>query len=315
MTRKIIPFVSGGSRTDTAVWLEALQAAMPYFSIVEINALDEPARRAAQVAIVADPAPSDLETLPNLKWVQSLWAGVEKIVADLPVSEMKIVRLEDPQMAKTMAEAVLAWTLYLHRDMPYYRRQQARGMWEPRPMCAAPDRTIGLLGLGKLGRAAAGKLRDQGFTVCGWSRSQATIEGVATYSGVEGMKSVLSNSDIIVILVPLTHETRDLLDEKAISTMKKGASLINFSRGAIIDDAALLSALDRGHLDHAVLDVFREEPLPRSSPYWSHPSVTVLPHISAPTTRATASKIAADNIARFFETGVIPKAIDRSRGY
>lgn len=312
---RIIPFVSRGSQAEVAVWLEALRNAMSGFGIDELDTLSQSARIEAEVAIVADPAPADLERLPNLRWVQSLWAGVERIVAELPESEMKIVRLEDPQMARTMAEAVLAWTLYLHRDMPRYRQQQMNGIWQDHPVRLPSERTIGLLGLGQLGRAAATKLLEQNFTVCGWSRTPSKIEGVTAHSGPVGLKAVLSNSDIIVILMPLTAQTRSLINADALSTMKKGACLINFARGAIIDDAALLSALDNGHLDHVVLDVFDQEPLARSSPYWSHPSVTVLPHVSAPTTRSTASAIAAANIARFYQTGDIPNAVDRSRGY
>lgn len=313
--RKIIPFVSRGSRDEVVGWLEALRSALPGFEIDELDALDPSALLEAEVAIVADPAPSDLQRLPKVRWVQSLWAGVERIVAELPDDEMKIVRLEDPQMARTMAEAVLAWTLYLHRDMPRYRRQQAESIWQQHPVCLPSERTIGFLGLGQLGRVAARVLLQRDFSVCGWSRTRSEIEGVATYSGPSGLEAVLSKSDIVVILMPLTGQTRRIINAKTLATMRRGAALINFARGALVDDSALVSALDTGHIDHAVLDVFDVEPLPASSPYWSHPSVTVLPHISAPTTRSTASKIAAGNIARFYETGVIPQAIDRSRGY
>lgn len=313
--RKIIPFVSRGGSAETAVWLEALRKAMPEFLVESLETLDHETCDAADVAIVANPAPADLQQLPNLRWVQSLWAGVERMVAELPTGDMKIVRLVDPQMANTMSEAVLAWTLYLHRDMPRYRIQQTEKIWRDHQVRRSSERTIGILGLGQMGRAAAAKLLQQGFVVCGWSRSQATIEGVATYSGPEGFDTVLSKSDIIVLLMPLTDRTRGLIDAKALSKTRGGGSLINFARGAIIDDGALLSALDSGQLDHAVLDVFAEEPLQDTSPYWAHPSVTILPHISAPTTRSTASKIAAENIARFFQTGEIPEFIDRSRGY
>lgn len=312
---KIIPFVSRGSRAEVAGWLEALRSAMPEFEIEELDALPDQARLETEMAIVADPDPSDLMRLPKLRWIQSLWAGVERIVAELPASEMKIVRLEDPQMARTMAEAVLAWTLYLHRDMPRYRRQQTERLWQQHTVRLPSERTIGFLGLGQLGRSAAQVLLGQGFTLCGWSRTPAFVEGVATHSGPDGFKAVLSKSDIVVILMPLTAQTRGLIDAGALSVMRQGACLINFARGPIVDEPALLSALDSGHIDHAVLDVFDEEPLSATSPFWSHPSVTILPHISAPTTRSTAAKIAADNIEGFFETGAIPQAIDRSRGY
>lgn len=313
--RKTIPFVSRGGRAEVAGWLEALRGAMPEFEIEELDTLPNPDRLDAEIAIVADPAPSDLEQLPNLRWIQSLWAGVERIVAEVPDNGMKIVRMEDPQMARTMAEAVLAWTLYLHRDMPRYRQQQMEKIWQQHPVRLPSDRVIGLLGLGQLGQSAARVLREQDFTICGWSRTPKTLEGIAIHSGPDGLKAVLSQSDIIIILMPLTDQTRGLIDADALSILRPGACLINFARGPIVDEAALLSALDNGHIGHAVLDVFDEEPLPPTNPFWSHPSVTLLPHISAPTTRSTAAAIAADNISRFFETGAIPQAIDRSRGY
>lgn len=310
-----IPFVARTDEDDRDAWLEALGSAMPACRIRPFSELSAEERGAASVAIVADPDPADLALLPELEWIHSLWAGVERIVAELPVDGPKIVRLEDPQMAKTMAEAVLAWTLYLHRDMPRYRRQQDARVWKMHDLPLPSHRTVGILGLGNLGRVAAGRLLEQDFSVCGWSRSGTMMDGVETFSGSDGLGHVLAKSDIIVVLMPLTPETSGLLDAGRLSAMKHGASLINFARGPIVDSDALLEQLDRGHLDHAVLDVFDREPLPQDSPFWTHPAVTVLPHISGPTNRTTASAIVADNIAAYLETGRIPDSVDRARGY
>ncbi|WP_419912114.1 2-hydroxyacid dehydrogenase [Hoeflea sp.] len=310
-----IPFVARTDDADRETWLEALRAAMPSFKIDAFETLNGEQRQAARVAIVADPDPADLGQLPNLEWIHSLWAGVERIVTELPVDGPKIVRLEDPQMARTMAEAVIAWTLYLHRDMPRYRRQQEARVWKMHDLPLPSQRTIGILGLGNLGRMAAGQLLDRQFTVCGWSRSGAGMDGVETFSGPDGLDRMLSKSDIVIVLVPLTDETRGLLDADRLSAMKEGASLINFARGPIVEATALLEQLDRGHLKHAVLDVFEQEPLPQESPFWSHPDVTVLPHISGPTNRTTASAIVAENLAAYFETGKLPEFVDRKRGY
>ncbi|MDA4844117.1 2-hydroxyacid dehydrogenase [Hoeflea poritis] len=310
-----IPFVARTDEDDRGAWLEALGAAMPAYRIRPFSDLNAEERGAARVAIVADPDPADLTLLPNLEWIHSLWAGVERIVSELPVDGPKIVRLEDPQMAKTMAEAVLAWTFYLHRDMPRYRRQQDARIWKMHDLPLPSQRTIGILGLGNLGRVAAGKLLQQDFAVCGWSRSGTLMDGVETFSGPGGLGHVLAKSDIVVVLMPLTPETSGLLNTDRLSAMKTGASLINFARGPIVDSDALLKQLDRGHLDHAVLDVFDREPLPQDSPLWAHPSVTVLPHISGPTNRTTASAIVAANIGAYFETDRIPGSVDRARGY
>ncbi|MEX3008645.1 2-hydroxyacid dehydrogenase [Hoeflea sp. TYP-13] len=311
----VIPFVAKTSDADRRVWIEALSQALPDCRIVGFEELTEPERQSAKVAIVADPDPAEIACMPNLQWIHSLWAGVERIVSELPVDGPKIVRLEDPQMARTMAEAVLAWTLYLHRDMPRYRRQQEERIWKEHELPLPSERTIGILGLGALGRIAAVKLLEQDFRVCGWSRSERTMVGVEAFHGAGELGLLLEKSDIVVVLMPLTAETRGLLNTDRLSKMRKGASLINFARGPIVDDDALLAQLDSGHLSHAVLDVFDEEPLAQSSPFWSHPAVTVLPHISGPTNRTTASAIVAANIGNYLKTGQIPACVDRVRGY
>ena len=312
----IVPLVSRDRSSDVGEWQQALQAAMPEYRIRPLADLDIAQRDAAKVAIVADPDPADLRLLPNLIWVHSLWAGVERMVQELPQSDdLKIVRLEDPQMARTMAEAVLAWTLYLHRNMPRYRRQQDAGVWQPHPLPLPSERRVCILGLGNLGRAAAQALKANDFDVYGWNRSGGTIDGIETHSGEGGLEKALSGADIVVVLMPLTDQTRGMIGAEAFKNMRQGVSLINFARGPIIDDEALLDALDRGHVEHAVLDVFADEPLPEASRYWSHPSVTVLPHISAPTNRKTASRIVAENLRRFFLDGQVPRSVDRQRGY
>ncbi|MCY6381057.1 2-hydroxyacid dehydrogenase [Hoeflea prorocentri] len=311
----IIPFVSRIDQSDHDRWLDALRNAIPGCRIEPLDALTDKEREAVRVAIVANPDPADLATMANLEWVHSLWAGVEHIAAELPHDGPRIVRLEDPQMAKAMSEAVLAWTLYLHRDMPRYRRQQGRRLWQLHELCLPTDRAVGVLGMGNLGRASAAKLREQEFDVRGWSRTPRDMAGVETFHGAEGLRNILQLSDIIVILLPLTEQTRGLLDSAALLEMKAGASLINFARGPILDSTVLLDRLDGGHIDHAVLDVFDEEPLPEESPFWTHPSVTVLPHISAPTNRVTASAIVAANISAYFETGLVPRGVDRAKGY
>jgi glyoxylate/hydroxypyruvate reductase A len=158
-------------------------------------------------------------------------------------------------------------------------------------------------------------LTANGFSVIGWSRSPKQTPGVETFHGDVGLTEVLKRADILVILVPLTDATKGLINASALKRMKPGASLINFGRGAIVDTAALVNRLNERSLDHAVLDVFAIEPLPERSPLWSHEHVTVLPHISAPTTVMTASKIVADNLRMFFQDGRIPAAVDRRQGY
>ncbi|MCY4743848.1 glyoxylate/hydroxypyruvate reductase A [Pelomonas sp. UHG3] len=311
----MLPFIAPPDDPRQADWIAALQAAMPHETVVPLAALDDAARLACEVAVVANPRPEDLRRLPRLRWVHSVWAGVERLLADLGDLDLPIVRLQDPQLADTMAEAVLAWTLYLHRDMPRYAQLQRERRWQPLDAVRAQERCVGLLGLGALGSAAAARLVAAGFQVQGWSRTPRAVPGVHGWSGDEGLAQVLATSDLLVCLLPLTPQTRGLLGDAAFQQLKPGAGLINFARGAIVDDAALRRALDSGRLSHAVLDVFDAEPLPADRWHWTHPGVTVLPHISAPTHRQTAARIVADNIAAYRQHGRIPPAVDRERGY
>lgn len=313
--RKPIALVTRIDRSDELAWAALLAKLLPESEILPFHAMDEEQRDAAEIAIVANPDPRDVAALPNLAWIHSLWAGVERLVAELGEAAPAIVRLEDPELGRVMAEAVLAWTYYLQRDMPAYRRQQQTATWRQHAYRRPGDLTVGILGMGLLGKAAAGRLNGAGFRVSGWARSPQPVEGVDMMDGPDGLDRLLRTSDIVVSLLPLTHETRGLIDASRLATMKAGAQLINFSRGQIIVDGDLLAALDAGHIAHAVLDVFETEPLPPTSPYWQHDSVTVLPHISAPTDRNTAARIVADNIKHYYATGSLPTAIDIRRGY
>lgn len=310
-----IPFICAPGYAFAEPWRAALQAAMPLERIVALESLDDHARAACEFAIVANPDTRDLATLPQLKWVHSVWAGVERLVEDLQHSPVEIVRLVDPQLAQTMAEAVLAWTLYLHRDMPRYARQQAAGQWLEHDYVRPQEKTVALLGLGELGLASAARLLAAGFQVSGWSRSRKAVPGVQCFAGDEELPALLTGADILVCLLPLTPQTRDMLDAPMLAHLKPGAALINFARGAIIDDHALRAALDSGQLAHAVLDVFREEPLPAAQWQWQHPQVTVLPHISGPTNRRTAAAIVAANVSRYRATGALPLVVDKQRSY
>ena len=311
----IIPFLSQSDAAEQKAWIEALSAAMRDERIVPFSELTENERQAASVAIVANPDPTEVALLLGLTWIQSLWAGVERIVHDLQGFKGTIVRLVDPELARTMAEAVLAWTLYLHRDMPAYAAAQRSRRWLPLGYVRPQDRTVSLLGLGELGRASAAVLLHAQFKVQGWSRTVKALDGVMTFHGDEGLREMLARTDILICLLPLTPQTRGLIDAKALAHLPQGASLINFGRGPLIMVDALLDALDRKHLAHAVLDVFEKEPLPTESRLWDHPLVTVLPHISAETNRCTAAAIAAANIDAYRQSGAVPKGIDRSLGY
>lgn len=315
MAAPLIALVTRDSRDEEEALLRHLGAALPSETIRSLRDLSGDQRAAVDIAIVANPDPADLATLPNLKWIHSLWAGVERLVAELDGIDVPIVRLVDPELARTMAEAVLAWTYYLFRDMPAYAAQQRDRTWRQLDYIHPSRVTVGILGLGKLGVAAAGRLKEAGFTVAAWSRTPKQVTGVDCYSGADRLDAMLAKSDILVCLLPLTAETRGLLDADRLAKLPRGAQLINFGRGAVLHVPDLIDALDGGHVRHAVLDVFECEPLPQENPLWAHPAVTVLPHISAPTETSTATAIVAANIATYRESGTLPKPVDRVLGY
>lgn len=299
---------------EARAWREALSAADSRLPIVDVAELSAEQRARVEVALVANPDPAVLASLSGLRWVQSLWAGVDSLLPKVPAT-IPIARMRDPQMIETMAEAVLTWTLYLHRELPQYLAQQVRGEWQQRPLRPATERRVTILGLGDMGTAAARRLQQQGFPVRGYRRAATGTGLVPCEHGEAGLAALLPDTDVLVLLLPLTDDTRGLIDGGRLAQLPAGASLINFARGALIDDDALLAALDAGYLEHAVLDVFATEPLPPGHPYWRHPRVTVTPHVSAPTPKSSAAPIAAANLRRYLETGEIPAAVDRVRGY
>ena len=254
--------------------------------------------------------------ITGLKAIFALGAGVERILdtTDMP-QHVPVVRLADSDLIADMAEYVLAQCLYLHREMPAYRAQQTQGEWRARPAVRARERRVTVLGLGSLGAAAAVTLAQHGFSVSGWSRSDKTIPSVECLSGAAALKTVLERTDILVNLLPLTSGTRRLLDAEKLAWLKLGATIVSAGRGAVIDEEALAAALDRGALDHAVLDVFETEPLPADHPFWRHARVTVTPHVASETNPRTAVAYIAQAIERFEGGEALPNVVDWSRGY
>jgi glyoxylate/hydroxypyruvate reductase A len=313
--KKMTTFIGQISTKDKEAWLNKINPLLNDISIVPYEDLTNEQKLEIEVAIVANPDPKELLELKNLLWVQSLWAGVERLLTDLPQAEFGIVRMIDPNLSSTMAEAVLAWTLYLHRDMPKYLMQQKNKIWQQNKLIEPKERNVGLLGLGNLGRASVEKLCLNGFNVYGWSKKKTNIQGVKCFYGATGLQKMLKYTDILICLLPLTDDTDSLLNYENLGLLPRGASLINFSRGQIVDDNALLHYLESRHLKHAVLDVFNTEPLPKNSKLWDSPNITILPHISAPTNIGTASKIVVNHLLQYFETGRIPETVVRSRGY
>ncbi|MEI8065390.1 MAG: glyoxylate/hydroxypyruvate reductase A [Pseudomonadota bacterium] len=313
--KSIVPFISMLPKADIDEWLKVLKKKLPKERIVKFSSLKKSDYKKIDVAIVANPNPTEVKKLINLKWVQSVWAGVEKLVESFKGEKVKIIRLVDPEMNRTMAEAVLSWVLYLHRDMHFYRIQQNKRIWKENDYIKPSKKIVSFIGLGELGSASAAKLIKNGFNVCGWSRGKKNISKVKSFTGKLGLKKMLKQTDILVCLIPLTKQTKYLLNYKTLSYLKRGASIINFARGAVINVKDLVRHLNSGKIKHAVLDVFEQEPLPKASILWKHKNVTVLPHISAHTNMETASDIFYKNIRMYRLKNRIPKSVDKVRGY
>lgn len=312
---KIIPFISDSDDQSKALWQDYLQKEMSEYQIVLFENLSPYQIQNAEVAIVANPKPADMALMPNLVWVQSLWAGVEKLLQDIPDASFDIVRMVDPKMAETMALSVLAWTLYLHKNMPVYQQQQIQKYWKQHIEMPPEEKNVAVLGLGNLGLFSVLKLQENGFNVLGWARSKKEIQGVTTYYGDEGLNQILKAADIVICLLPLTPETNNLLNKKKLDLLRPTSALINFARAKIIDYQYLLEKIEKSELSHAVLDVFETEPLGGDSILWDNPNITILPHISGPTNMKSASKIALKNIDEYYKKKGAPAFVDKSNGY
>ena len=257
---------------------------------------------------------SDFTPFTRLKAVLNLWAGVEDVV-DNPTLTVPLARMVDSGLTEGMVEWVTGHVLRHHLGMDTHIHGQD-GLWRPESVPPlARDRQVAILGLGELGTACAKALVALNFKVSGWSRSPKNIEGVSCYHGADGLDEVLRASDITVLLLPKTSATENTLDARRFALMKKDAVIINPGRGPLIDDDALLAALDQGQIKHATLDVFRVEPLPEDHPYWSHPKVTVTPHIASATRTETASAVIAQNIQRGEAGEAFLHLVDRKAGY
>lgn len=267
-------------------------------------------------ALVWHPEPGLLASLPNLKLILSLGAGVDHILRDpeLP-QDVPIVRLVDPYMTRAMSEYVALQVLRLHRQDFAYRAQQEAAEWREHAQKNAAERMVGLLGFGALGQDAAATLKALGFDVAGWSRSGRAVPGFVTYGGAAGLDALLRRSEILVSLLPMTPETEGLLNADLFARLPRGAGVVNAGRGRQLVEADLLAALDSGQISAAVLDVFRKEPLPTSHPFWRHPRIIITPHAAAETHPPTAVAIYAQAIADFEAGRPVANVIDRDKGY
>ncbi len=299
---------------DFETWKRALQAQLPDLDVRHASALGDPVD--IHYVLAWKPPEGFFGGMANLRLIINLGAGVDSLVKreDLPPG-IPITRLTDPQMARMMAGYVLFAALRHARDIPHFEQAQRQGKWSYKHPRSPDEVRIAVLGLGQLGAVAASELARLGYAVSGWSRSQSRIEGVQCHAGLETLDAVIEGADILIVMLPLTEQTRGILSRERLQRLPRGAAFVNVARGALVDQQALTELLASGHIGSATLDVFEHEPLPSADPLWGMPNVLVTPHLASVAIPSSAAKQIATNILRVSDGQPPENVIDPARGY
>ena len=299
--------------TDTASepWLQVLRAALPTAKVL----LWEPGAPLADYAVVWAPPQQFFDEQPQLKAVFNIGAGVDALLKlRLPPNAL-VVRLDDAGMSVQMAEYVCHAVIRHFRELDAYEADTRQGTWSFRKPRSRADFPVGIMGLGVLGERVARSLVGFEFPVMGWSRTPKSVDGVQCFAGEQGFADFLAASRVLVCLLPLTPETRDIMNLTNMSRLQSGAYIINVARGAHLVEDDLLALLDSGHLAGATLDVFRTEPLPAGHPFWQHPKIVVTPHTSARTLRSESITQITSKITAIQRGEPVAGVVEPSRGY
>jgi len=294
-------------------WRKAFAAAfpeMPFHVWPDVGDI-EPVR----YALVWNPPPGLLSRFPNLRAVLALGAGVDALLKDPTTPDVPIIRLLGAGLTPQMAEYALYAVLHFHRGMPQYHAQQAKSEWRPLAPILSSQWPVGVMGTGVIGGSIARNLVALGYPVRGWSRAGTRIAGVESFAGDRQLNAFLSGSRVVVNALPLTDKTAGILGARTFRSMPKGSYVVNIGRGGHLIEDDLMAALKSNHIAGAMLDVFNDEPLPASHPFWSHPRVVVTPHIAGVTVASEAEAQVIENVRRM-ECGEPPVGVvDRKRGY
>jgi glyoxylate/hydroxypyruvate reductase A len=306
--------VKSGGAGAMAEWKACFGALRPD---LDVRWWDDPGVDPAAVryAFVWAPDRGRLRLYPHLKMIVSSGAGVDHLSDDDALPDVPIVRMGAPEAVWRMREYVVLSVLHLHRLWHRFAANQRARVWDELANPEAPERRVGVMGLGQLGAASIEALRPFGFQLSGWSRAAKAIPGVRCFAGQRGLKPFLAQCDIVVCLLPATPETNGILNAAAFAALPRGACVVNAARGSLLVEADLLVALETSHIEAAVLDVFETEPLPPEGPLWAHPRVTITPHVASFPGRAARARFACQVFAAFERGETLPNLYDRARGY
>ena len=300
---------------DMEVWSNGLQKAMPEMDIKVYP--DDGDVNDVEFAVVWKHPRGILKKYPNLKAILSLGAGVDHIISDPDLPEgLPIIRLVDKKLTHEMCLHALHWVLHFHSDQYLYRSQQLKHQWIQQSSIQTEDRTIGIMGLGNIGRSIGELLVTQSFNVIGWGANQkSSLKDIKYYFGQDQLSDFLGRTNILINVLPLTSDTTNIITKKELSLLPKDSFIINIGRGGIINEDDLLTLLSEGHIKAAALDVFAQEPLPENNSLWNHPSVYITPHIAGQSNPSSAGQTISENIYRI-QKGELPYPIySRTNGY
>ena len=300
---------------DMEVWSNGLQKAMPEMDIKVYP--DDGDVNEVEFAVVWKHPRGILKKYPNLKAILSLGAGVDHIISDPDLPEgLPIIRLVDKKLTHEMCLHALHWVLHFHSDQYLYRSQQLKRQWIQQSSIQTEDRTIGIMGLGNIGRSIGELLVTQSFNVIGWGANQkSSLTDIKYYYGQDQLSDFLGRTNILINVLPLTSDTTNIITKKELSLLPKDSFIINIGRGGIINEEDLLTLLNDRHIKAAALDVFTQEPLPENNSLWGHPSVYITPHIAGQSNPNSAGQTISENIYRI-QKGELPYPIySRTNGY
>ena len=296
-----------------AVWARVFAEKAPQIAFCQWPDMGDP--RDVRYLAAWEP-PDDLgAAFPNLEFLFSIGAGIDQFDLSALPAALPIIRMTEPGLVACMTDYAALAALALHRDLPAYVAQQREGIWQALPVAPSGQTRVGVLGLGQLGRAVAGRLLTLGFAVSGWSRSRHEISGLRCFAGEGELTEFLAETNILLCLLPLTPQTRGILNASLFARLPQGSAIINAGRGGHLAQDDLLSALNCGHLRAALLDVTEPEPLPPDHPFWTHPKILLTPHIAGETQPETAAAAVLDNLDRHRRGLPLIGLVNRSQGY